>query len=189
MKDNCASMTEAELVRQAKRGDMEAFAALVKLHERFVYNLALRSLGNSEDAADAAQDTFVRAWMGLPEFRGDSQFRTWLYRIVINLCINRSPRLRRDLDALTHDEFLDLPSPETASARAEKRELHALVQREVERLPERYRLLISLRYQHDLAYEEIANLLNLPLGTVKTGLFRAKERLREGLAVYEEKPV
>lgn len=182
-------MTEAELVRQAKRGDMEAYAALVKLHERFVYNLALRSLGNSEDAADAAQDTFVRAWVGLPEFRGDSQFRTWLYRIVVNLCINRSPRLRRDLDALTHDEFLDLPSPETASARVEQRELHALVQREVERLPERYRLLISLRYQHDLAYEEIANLLNLPLGTVKTGLFRAKERLRESLTVYEEKPV
>jgi RNA polymerase sigma-70 factor (ECF subfamily) len=189
MKDNCASMTEAELIQLAQRGDTEAYATLVRLHERFVYNLALRSLGNPEDAADAAQDAFVRAWVGLPEFRGASQFRTWLYRIVVNLCINRSPRLRRDLDALTHDEFPELPSPDTVSVRVEQRELHAMIHREVERLPEQYRLLISLRYQHDLAYEEIANLLNLPLGTVKTGLFRAKERLRESLAIYEEKPV
>jgi RNA polymerase sigma-70 factor (ECF subfamily) len=182
-------MTEAELVRQAQRGDTEAFAALMTLHERFVYNLALRSLGNPDEAADAAQDALVRAWTGLPEFRGDSQFRTWLYRIVVNLCINRSPRLRKDLDALTHDEFPELPSPETVAARVEQRELHAMVHREVERLPERYRLLVSLRYQHDLSYEEIASLLDLPLGTVKTGLFRAKERLRESLTVYEEKPV
>ena len=180
-------MNEAELVRKAQRGDTEAYAALVGLHERFVFNLALRSLGNPEDAADAAQDAFIRAWTGLPEFRGESQFRTWLYRIVINLCINRSPRLRKDLDALTHDEFPELPSPETVTAKVEQRELHAMVHREVERLPEQYRLLVSLRYQHDLTYEEIASLLELPLGTVKTGLFRAKERLREHLTVYEEK--
>jgi len=182
-------MTEAELVQLAQKGDTEAYAALVAMHERFVYNLALRSLGNSEDAADAAQDTFVRAWIGLPEFRGESRFRTWLYRIVLNLCINRSPRLRKDLDALTHDEFPDLPAPDTVSARVEQRELYEMIYHEVERLPEQYRLLISLRYQHVLTYEEIASLLSLPLGTVKTGLFRAKERLRESLTAYEEKPV
>jgi RNA polymerase sigma-70 factor (ECF subfamily) len=186
MKDNCALMNEAELVRQAKRGDTDAYAALVALHERFVYNLALRSLGNPEDAADAAQDAFVRAWTGLPEFRGESQFRTWLYRIIVNLCINRSPRLRKDLDALTHDEFPELPSPDTVVPRVEQRELHEIIHHEVERLPEQYRLLISLRYQHGLPYEEIASLLDLPLGTVKTGLFRAKERLRESLTAYEE---
>ena len=182
-------MNEAELVRRAQGGDAEAYAALVALHERFVYNLALRSLGNREDAADAAQDAFVRAWIGLREFRGESRFRTWLYRIVINLCINRSPRLRRDLDALTHDEFPELPASETVAVSVEQRELHALIHREVERLPEQYRLLVSLRYQHDLAYEEIASLLDLPLGTVKTGLFRAKERLRERLSAYQEKSV
>lgn len=182
-----ASMTEAELIRQAQRGDTEAFAALVRLHERFVYNLALRSLGNPDDAADAAQDTFLRAWTGLPGFRGGSQFRTWLYRIVVNLCINRSPRLRRDLDALTHDELPDLASGENVASQIEQRELDAFVHREVERLPEHYRLLVSLRYQHDLSYDEIASLLDLPLGTVKTGLHRAKERLREGLAAYQER--
>ena len=179
-------MTEAELIRKAQRGDTEAYAALVALHERFVYNLALRSLGNPDEAADAAQDTFIRAWTGLPGFRAESQFRTWLYRIAINLCINRSPRLRRDLDALTQDEFPDIPTPETVSAKVEQRELHELVHREVERLPEQYRLLVSLRYQHDLTYDEIASLLDLPLGTVKTGLYRAKERLRQSLGVYEE---
>jgi RNA polymerase sigma-70 factor (ECF subfamily) len=180
-------MTEADLVYQAQRGDSEAFAALVALHERFVYNLALRSLGNPDEAADAAQDAFVHAWTGLPEFRGESQFRTWLYRIVINLCLNRSPRLRRELEALTHDELPELPAPDTAHAKVERRELYAHIHREVERLPEQYRLLVSLRYQHDLSYNEIASLLNLPLGTVKTGLFRAKERLRESLTAYEEK--
>ncbi len=180
-------MSEAELIRQAQRGDTEAFAALVALHERFVYNLALRSLGNPDDAADAAQDTFLRAWTGLPGFRGGSQFRTWLYRIALNLCINRSPRLRRDLDALTHDELPDLPSGENVASKIEQRELDALVHREVERLPQNYRLLVSLRYQHDLSYEEIASLLTLPLGTVKTGLHRAKERLRERLTAYQEK--
>lgn len=182
-------MNEAELVRLAQQGDTEAYAALVRLHERFVYNLALRSLGNPEDAADAAQDAFVRAWLGLAAFRGESRFRTWLYRIVVNLCINRSPRLRKDLDALTHEEFAELPSQETVAGRVEQRELNMMVHREVERLPEQYRLLISLRYQHELTYEEIASLLDLPLGTVKTGLFRAKERLRANLNVYEEKSI
>ncbi len=178
-------MTEAELIRQAQHGDSEAFAALVSLHERFVYNLALRSLGNPEDAADAAQDAFVRAWMGLPEFRGVSRFRTWLYRIVVNLCINRSPRLRRELTALAHDQIQEKASPDTVTASVEQRELYAFIHREVERLPERYRLLVSLRYQHGLSYEDIASLLDLPLGTVKTGLHRSKERLRERLIEYE----
>ena len=180
------NLTEAELIRQAQRGDTEAFAALVRLHERFVYNLALRSLGNQDEAADAAQDALVRAWIALPDFRGHSQFRTWLYRIVVNLCINRSPRLRRELQGLTHDELSELPSTDTVSARVEQRELRSFIHHEVERLPEKYRLLISLRYQHELTYDEIASLLDLPLGTVKTGLFRAKEQLRERLAAHEE---
>ena len=81
-----------------------------------------------------------------------------------------SPRLRRELQALTHDEFSELPAPDTVSARVEQHELRSFIHREVERLPEKYRLLISLRYQHELTYDEIASLLDLPLGTVKTGL-------------------
>lgn len=182
-------INENQLIQQAQLGNLEAFAALVALHERFVYNLSLRTLGNSEDAADLAQEAFVRAWQALSTFRADSQFRTWLYRIVINLCINRMPRLRRDLNALTQEEMLDLPEPASTPdplTRLEQQEQRAFLHREIERLPEQYRLLVSLRYQHELSYEEIASLLALPVGTVKTGLFRAKARLRETLSTLEK---
>jgi RNA polymerase sigma-70 factor, ECF subfamily len=181
-------VNETQLIRQARHGDPEAFAALVTLHERFVYNLALRTLGNPEDAADASQEAFVRAWQALPEFRAQSQFRTWLYRIVLNLCLNRVPRLRRQLNELTHAELAEVPETLPAAdpvARTEQREQRACLHREIDRLPEQYRLLIALRYQDDLSYEEIASLVGLPVGTVKTGLFRAKARLREALSVSQ----
>jgi RNA polymerase sigma-70 factor (ECF subfamily) len=89
---------EAELVRRAQGGDKRAIAALVLEHQRFVYNLALRSLGDAHEAEDVAQEAFVRAWQALPRFRGESLFRSWLYRIVVNLCFNHLPRLRRELE-------------------------------------------------------------------------------------------
>jgi RNA polymerase sigma-70 factor (ECF subfamily) len=191
MKELCVD--ERELIKQARKGDTEAFAALVTLHERFVYNLALRTLNNPEDAADVAQDAFVRAWMALGEFREQSQFRTWLYRIVLNLCLNRVPRLRRELQDLTHEEMVDLPETEPAStnpaASLEENELRSFLHREIDQLPEQYRLLVSLRYQHELSYDEIASMVGLPVGTVKTGLFRAKARLREALSVYNKEQV
>ena len=180
---------ESQLIGRARQGDTEAFAALVGLHERFVYNLALRTLGNAEDAADTAQEAFVRAWLALPTFREQAQFRTWLYRIVLNLCINRFPRLRRELNELMQDDMAELPERGPAGldplAGLETQELHAFLHREIERLPEQYRLLVSLRYQHELSYDEIAGLVGLPVGTVKTGLFRAKARLREALSAGE----
>jgi RNA polymerase sigma-70 factor (ECF subfamily) len=181
---------ETQLIQKARRGDSEAFAALVALHERFVYNLALRTLGNADDAADMAQEAFVRAWLALPTFRQDSLFRTWLYRIVLNLCINRMPRLRRELNDLTHDEMANVPEPVASGpdplTSLELQEQRVFLHREIERLPEQYRLLVSLRYQHELSYDEIANLLGLPLGSVKTGLFRAKARLREALSTLDK---
>jgi RNA polymerase sigma-70 factor (ECF subfamily) len=182
-------ISEAQLIRQARRGDPEAFAALVSLHERFVYNLALRTLGNPEDAADVAQDTFIRAWQALPRFRAESLFRTWLYRIVLNLCLNRIPRLRHQINELTHDHLADLPEIGADPAiRLEQNEANTFLHNEIDNLPELHRLLVSLRYQGELSYDEIAALLSLPVGTVKTGLFRAKARLRKALSVFEEQP-
>src|SRR5512134_1411328 len=150
--------TEHHLIQHAQKGDQEAFAALVTEHQRYVYNLALRVLKNEEEALDLAQETFVRAWMALPNFRGQSQFRTWLYRIVTNLCYNRLPRLRRDLAALGVAEAADLPDdPETNPAvEAEASERRAFLHRAIDELPEGYRMLVMLRFQQGLPYEEIA---------------------------------
>ncbi len=191
-------MDEIECIRRAQAGEAEAFAVLVELHGRFVYNLALRVTGEVQEAEDLAQEASVRAWMALPNFRGQAKFRTWMYRIVTNLCYNRLPGLRRELDALglgspgedCQDEPQAIESPEHSPDRAmEIEERRVFIHHQIDRLPESYRLLVHLRYQQDLTYEEIAGVLNLPLGTVKTGLFRAKERLRQALKVYEEEEV
>lgn len=182
--------TEQDLLQRAQKGDQEAFAALVTEHQSYVYNLALRVLKNQEEALDIAQETFVRAWKALPNFRGQSLFRTWLYRIVTNLCYNRLPGLRRSLDDLGDEVISEIPETDIAfdnpSRGLEARELRSYLHRAIDELDEHYRLLISLRYQNELSYEEIAGMLNLPLGTVKTGLFRAREQLRRALERYQE---
>jgi RNA polymerase sigma-70 factor (ECF subfamily) len=181
-----AQANEAELVRRAQAGDTQAFAALVTAHQRFVYNLALRSLSDAHEAEDVAQEAFVRAWQALPQFRGQSQFQTWLYRIVVNLCFTRLPRLKRELEALSQEDALDLPSESFAdpATRIEKEEQREFLFRQIEELPESYRLLVTLRFQQELSYEEVARIVNLPLGTVKIGIFRARQRLREAWHDY-----
>ncbi|MBL8046944.1 MAG: sigma-70 family RNA polymerase sigma factor [Anaerolineales bacterium] len=183
-------MAELEVERlwlqQALTGDVEAFGRLVNEHQRFVYNLALRALGQPQDAEDVAQEAFVRAWLGLPNFRGQARFSTWLYRIVTNLCYNRLPRLRKDLSALGDESLPDIPD-ETAPphTQLESEERRTFLHHAIEQLPESYKLLVTLRFQQELSYEEIATITSLPLGTVKTGIFRARARLRQALNDYE----
>ncbi len=183
-----AENDEAELVRRAQAGEADAFGALVSAHQQFVYNLAWRALGDEREAEDAAQEAFVRAWLSLPNFRGQARFRTWLYRIVTNLCCNRLPRLRRELTALGDDQAGAVPDETQGdlSAGVEAAERRAFLHRQIDALPESYRVLVLLRFQQGLPYEEIASILSLPLGTVKTGLFRARARLRAALHDYEE---
>ena len=182
--------SEADLIQRAQNGDHAAFAVLVDAHQRYVYNLALRVLKNEDEAMDLTQDTFVRAWTALPNFRLQSQFRTWLYRITTNLCYNRLPGLRRALNDLGDDVIADVVSRDAAfanpSGEIERAETRAHLQHAIGDLDVKYRLLITLRYQSELSYEEIAETLNLPLGTVKTGIFRAKAQLRAALAELED---
>jgi RNA polymerase sigma-70 factor (ECF subfamily) len=179
---------EAEIVARAQAGDSGAFEMLVVEHQAYVFNLAYRVLGNEQEAEDTAQEAFVRAWQSLPKFRAQARFGTWMYRIVTNLCYNRLPRLRRELSAIGEDEIEDHPDPQTGKPGdgLEAAERRAWLHRQIEALPEAYRLLVTLRYQRNLPYEEIASITSLPMGTVKTGLFRAKERLRSALETYEE---
>lgn len=180
--------SEQLLIQKAQKGDPTAFEALVNEHQHYVYNLALRIVKDENEALDLAQETFVRAWTALPNFKGQSQFRTWLYRIVTNLCYNRLPNLRRSLNDLGDDVMEDIPEPhfETPLQTLELNETKQYLQDAITALDSNYQLLITLRYQNELSYEEIASTLNLPLGTVKTGIFRAKEQLRKSLAQLEE---
>lgn len=184
------SATEQVLIQRAQKGDHDAFAALVDEHQRYVYHLALRVLKDENEALDLAQETFVRAWTALPNFKGQSQFRTWLYRIATNLCYNRLPNLRRSLNDLGDDVmegFPDIDSPfDNPAHEFETNEIRSYLHQAVEQLDDNYRLLLTMRYQNELSYQEIASTLNLPLGTVKTGIFRAKAQLRNALAVLEE---
>jgi RNA polymerase sigma-70 factor (ECF subfamily) len=186
-------MNEALLIQHAQAGSTQAFGQLVLAYQRFVYHLALQALGEPEDAQDAAQEAFLRAWLALPQFRAECRFSTWLYRIVMNLCINRRPRLKRYLAALSlensEDSGMELPEEKaTPPQLVEKMEEQAFLHQQVAQLPESQRLLISLRYQQDLSYEEIAEVLNLPLGTVKTGLYRAKAQLKAALLTRDKLP-
>ena len=179
---------ETTLIQKAQRGNHDAFAVLMDEHQRYVYNLALRVVKDENEALDLTQETFVRAWTALPNFKGQSQFRTWLYRIVTNLCYNRLPNLRRSLNDLGDDVMEDIPETKsnTPAQEFESNETRRHLHQAIENLDENYRLLISLRYQNELSYDEIAATLNLPLGTVKTGIFRAKEQLRKSLVQLED---
>jgi RNA polymerase sigma-70 factor (ECF subfamily) len=179
---------EKALIQRAQRGEHDAFAALVDEHQRYVYNLAFRVVKDENEALDLTQETFIRAWTALPNFRGQSQFRTWLYRIVTNLCCNRLPTLRRSLNDLGDDVMEDIPASafDVPAAKFESNEARRYLRQAIEDLDGHYRLLITLRYQSELSYEEIATTLNLPLGTVKTGIFRAKQQLRKLMAHLED---
>lgn len=184
--DELARQDEQQLISRAQRGDTAAFEVLVAHHAQLVYNLALRTLQDAQEAEDVAQEAFVRAWRGLPRFRAEARFQTWLYRIVTNLCYNRLPRLRQALAALPQEVVELLPDNrqrvETAVIAQER---HQHLFQAIDELPESYRMLITLRHLQQLSYDEIAEVTGLPLGTVKTGIFRARQQLRQVMMRYE----
>ena len=173
---------EKILIKRAKGGDTRAFEALVNHHARYVFTLTNRLLPNTQEAEDLAQETFIRAWQNLAKFRGEAQFRTWLYRIATNLCYNRLPNLKRDLAAVDPDDSVGL-SDQTPRIETQMIRNEAVVELSdaINTLPESYRLLIVLRHVNELSYQEIAQVTDLPLGTVKTGIFRARKMLKDRL--------
>lgn len=179
---------EQQLIRRVAAGDTAAFAVLVAQHGQFVYNLALRTMNNSQEAEDIAQETFLRAWQGVRHFRAEAQIRTWLYRITINLCYNRLPGMRADFAALEAEEPALPPgySPRSVESGLVTAELREQLYAAVDHLPETYRLLITLRHMDGYSYEEIAEMTQLSLATVKTGLFRARQQLQQAMIGYEE---
>ena len=181
---------ERRIIAQVCAGDANAFEALVVAYQKQVYNLALRTVGNEEDAADMTQEVFLRAYRALGTFRGESKFSVWLYRLTTNVCIDflRS-RARRQAVSLTYDDDeaeggeMEIPderfSPEAGLERSELREA---VRRGLDTLSPEFRDILLLREIDGLSYAEIGEALQLEEGTVKSRIFRARKKLTEFLS-------
>ena len=169
-----------KVVRRAQQGDQDAFAMLVEEYQGPVYRLALKMGLSPADAEEAAQEAFVAAWKGLPGFRGDSQFSTWLYRLTGNAAVDLLRREKRHSGAADIDERTDIAAEgaDPAEAAEAKSEREAVAQAMAELTPE-YREILLLRYMQELDYGEIAAALSVPTGTVKSRINRAKAQLKE----------
>jgi RNA polymerase sigma-70 factor (ECF subfamily) len=182
---NLLALSDSQLVQRARQGDMQAYTHLIERHQQFVYNLALRCLSLPADAEDISQEAFLRAWQALPHFQQKSSFRTWLYRIVVNLCYNRAPQLKRQLAECDEHELLEQhATPDDVGQAVEEAELRGWLQRQLELLSAHEKLLLSLRYQQELDYQEIAEIIQMPLGTVKVHLFRVKQKLKRNAQTW-----
>ena len=198
-----ADVSDLSLVRRVQRGDKGAFDVLVLKYQHKLVKLVTRYVRNPAEAEDIAQEAFIKAYRALPQFRGDSAFYTWLYRIAINTAKNavvsrdRSP-VDYDLDRSSIDESYDmqgrLKDSETPEGLVLTDEIRQTVNAAIEQLPEDLRTAIVLRELEGLSYEQIASTMGCPVGTVRSRIFRAREaidhRLREvfegGLGRTEE---
>ena len=176
---------ESAIIAKVLDGDADAFEPLVTANQNFVYNIALKMLSNPEDAFDVSQEAFVKAYRSLKDFKGDSSFSSWLYRIAANMCLDfmRKNKKRRAASIVYLDDDndlkeLDLPdtrfAPETE---LERKELGRAINDALTLLPEDQRSILLLRELNGMSYAEISDILNLETGTVKSRLFRARARL------------
>ncbi len=189
------SAEEKALIERCKRGDLAAFNDLVRKYEKQVYNFAYRLTGNYDDANDVAQDAFLRVFNAIGTFRGDASFSTWLFRITTNVFLDERKRAKAHPHA-SLDEYLELdessvarqiedpsPSPEAVLEESERAQL---LQKAIGGLPEYQRAMVTLYHGQQKSYEEIAEIMDLPIGTVKSRLNRARLALKEKLSGIRE---
>ena len=179
-------MNERELIARLQKQDETAFEELLRQYEKKVYTLCFRMCGNSEDAEEAAQDTFLALWRGIDRFRQESSLSTWIYRLASNACIDLLRRRKKQGSSLSLDDeelFLDAvdPAPRPQDA-VEHREAQKLLQEGLSALPEEYRKVLILREIEGLSYTEIAESASLELGTVKSRISRGRVLLRNFLS-------
>ena len=181
----CTAQNDVELVAASMDGDQDAFAQLVQRHQRRVFNLVFRMVQKYEEADEITQETFFAAWQGLPSFRGDARFSTWLYRIAYNCSLKQLEQRKRDkaLQAAMQAEQTRIELDE--QAQAEAHDCQVLVREQLSTLPAKYRIVLILRHLQEMTYEEIAEILTMPIGTIKTHLFRARNLLKERLETFE----
>lgn len=174
-----AGERDEDVVRRVAGGDRAAFGILVERHERRVYNLALRMTGREEDARDATQEAFLTALRKLSSYRGEAAFSTWLHRVAVNACYDllRKRKQAPLLDRLPEHQPEPPPSPDHADAS----DLSIDVRRALLEVPEDYRVVMVLHDVQDLPYEEVAAIVGVPVGTVKSRLHRGRVALARAL--------
>jgi RNA polymerase sigma-70 factor (ECF subfamily) len=166
--------TERALVERCRAGDDDAFRELVDRYKDLVFALIARTVQDRGRAEDLAQEVFLRVHRGLPYFRGEARLSTWIYRIVANVCVQEHGRPR----AVSLDDDRTKVQPSAADRQFGDLELRDRLEKAIARLPANYRLLVAAHYLDGVQYEELAEALQLPLGTLKTQLYRAKQQLR-----------
>ncbi len=189
--------SDDELVRRAQKQDREAFALLFDRYHRRAYAVALGTLKNPDDAYDIVQDAFIKVHRHLKNFKGTSSFYTWLYRIVMNLCIDHIRKKKRhgatqfdegagaeDLDVLGGGELMPTMLDGNPGKGVFRRELTEAITAALDELPEHHRAVILLREIEGLSYEEMAETLKVPKGTIMSRLFHARKKLQGMLEIY-----
>lgn len=175
---------EHNLIQAARNGDQAAFGELVQQYQKRVFALAVRMCPTPELAEEAAQEAFLAAWQGLPFFRGDSAFATWLYRLTSNACVDLLRKENRHQGPSLDDESVsaEVPDPTPTPEKAvEQQELRRQIEAGLQTLSPEHREVLILREIQQLSYDEIADVLSLDLGTVKSRINRGRRQLREFL--------
>jgi RNA polymerase sigma-70 factor (ECF subfamily) len=188
---NANNADDLRLIDRFKAGDISAFEEILLRHQDKIYNLCRRMLGNTHDAEDAAQDVFLKAYQNLDKFEPEASLHTWLYRIAVNTCIDykRRPffdslfKSSRAGDEFVEDRPVDSPSPERLY---ESKQIRKAIQLALGRVSQKLRIVIILKEVENLSYEEISEVLDVSIGTVKSRISRAREELKALLKKFGE---
>ena len=183
------ALSDNELIQEFNNGTEQAFAELIERYQHRVYNTTFRMLGNREDALDIAQESFIRVYKNLKKFKGDSSFSTWLFRITTNACRDELRKRKRrpaiytgtssdDENNTIQNISSDIDEPEKTTI---SRDINKTIQEKIKQLPAEQKLIFVLREFQDLSYQEIADILHISMGTVKSRLSRARRSLRQDL--------
>ena len=187
--------TDEQIIREICEGNTRRFGLLVDRHKHRAFTLALRLVGERREAEELVQDAFIRAFHHLGDFRNEAGFGTWLYRILYNICMTRvtrrkgAPQLLDIQDEKLSETIPANPDELSIQDRLEQEEVQSLLAAEIEDLPEHFRAAITLFYVQELKYEQIAEVMEVPVGTVKTYLFRGRNLLRERMSARMSKEV
>lgn len=178
-----------DLLIRARAGDSDAFSELIAAHERRIYSIALRICGNPDDAMDAVQEALIRLFKSLRDFKGQSSFATWAYRVVTNACLDELRR-RKSRNTVSLEAMIDIGAPlpttnEGPESEALRSERLSHIAHAMNKLPHDLKVAIVLRDVQGFSYDEIASMLDTNLGTVKSRISRGRDKLREYLSQAE----